>query len=46
MRHSLVSILFLLSVSPLQAQTPSLQLGTPLRVHARGGRLEGNLVRW
>jgi hypothetical protein len=46
MRRSLVSILLLLNVSPLRAQTTSLETGTPLRAHARGGRLEGNLVRW
>jgi hypothetical protein len=45
--RELVLILFaVLSFSPLFAQTPGIEPGTPLRVSARGSTVAGDLVRW
>lgn len=46
MRRLLISIPFLLSVSPLQAQTLGIEPGILLRVHMHGAKLEGHFVRW
>jgi hypothetical protein len=45
MRRPILSILLLLLASPLEGQTPRLESGAPLRVHARGFTLSGELVR-
>jgi hypothetical protein len=46
MRRSILSIMLLFFVSPLAGQTPPLEPGAPLRVHARGFTMSGELVRW
>jgi hypothetical protein len=45
MRRSVLSIVLMLFASPLAGQTPSLESGAPLRVHARGFTMSGELVR-
>jgi hypothetical protein len=46
MRASALALFAALIVSPLNAQTPSIEAGTPLRVDTRGSLVEGDLVRW
>jgi hypothetical protein len=46
MRGSILSILPLLFATSLSGQTPSLEPGMPLRAHAYGTTLSGELVRW
>jgi hypothetical protein len=46
MRSPIFSILLLLFASPLAGQTLPLESGAPLRVHARGFTMSGELVRW
>jgi hypothetical protein len=45
MRRPILSILLLLFAAPVDGQTPPLESGAPLRVHARGFTLSGELVR-
>ena len=46
MRESLLTVFAILSFSPLSAQTPGIEPGTPLRISARGFTVAGEMVRW